>query len=110
MICLCENTNKSATSGPTHDPNFFRFFHRGCEFMCLPPEMCKFYPYFLYGNVGVSMYIMAFIALQRVFGMFYPGSAKMFNKVDILKSDVQTNEDLQIKMAILNIKMAIMNY
>ncbi|XP_023343199.1 protein trapped in endoderm-1 [Eurytemora carolleeae] len=47
-----------------------RFFHRGCEFMCLDYHVCRYFPFFFYGNLGVSIYIMSIIAIYRVFGVF----------------------------------------
>ena len=48
-----------------------RFLNRGCEFMCLDIQLCHYYPFFLFGNIGVSLYIMVLIALQRLYGVFY---------------------------------------
>jgi hypothetical protein len=62
-----------------------RFFHRGCEFMCLDWHMCKYYPFFFYGNLGVSVLVMALIAIHRVFGVFYGHLLdRVFNQVTIL--------------------------
>ena len=47
-----------------------RFLHRGCEYMCLDYHMCQYFPFFMFGNIGVSIWIMVLIALQRVFGVF----------------------------------------
>jgi len=61
-----------------------RFFNRGCEFMCLDWHVCKYFPFFFYGNLGVSIYIMALVALHRVFGVFRgPSLNKYFNKMTV---------------------------
>lgn len=62
-----------------------RFFHRGCEFMCLDWHLCKYYPFFFFGNVGVSLLIMSLIALHRLFGVFYGHLLdKVFTQVSVL--------------------------
>ena len=61
-----------------------RFLHRGCVFMCLNDDLCQYYPFFLFGNIGVSVQIMMLIALQRVFGVFYGHSLEIyFNRVTV---------------------------
>ena len=62
-----------------------RFLHRGCEFMCLDYHLCQYFPFFLFGNIGVSLYIMVLIALQRLFGVFYGHLLdKYFNSISVL--------------------------
>ena len=55
-----------------------RYLHRGCVFMCLDENLCQYYPFFLFGNIGVSVMIMMLIALQRVFGVFYGHSLNIY--------------------------------
>jgi len=62
-----------------------RFINRGCEFMCLDWHMCKYYPFFFFGNIGVSVWTMMLIAMHRVFGVFYGHLLeKVFNQVSVL--------------------------
>ena len=61
-----------------------RYLHRGCTFMCLDATLCQYYPFFLFGNIGVSVHIMMLIALQRVFGVFYGHLLDVyFNRVTV---------------------------
>jgi len=62
-----------------------RFLHRGCEFMCMDWHWCKYYPFFFFGNIGVSVLIMALIAIHRLFGVFYGHLLdRVFNQVTVL--------------------------
>ena len=48
-----------------------RFLHRGCHFMCLDQQLCQYFPLSFFGNIGVSLYMMVLISLQRLHGVFY---------------------------------------
>ena len=48
-----------------------RFLHRGCKLMCLEQQLCHYFPLSFFGNIGVSLYMMVLIALQRLHGVFY---------------------------------------
>merc|ERR1712142_17645 len=62
-----------------------KFFHRGCEFMCMDWHMCKYHPFFFFGNIGVSMAVMTLISVHRLFGVFYGHLLdRVFNQVSIL--------------------------
>lgn len=62
-----------------------RFLHPGCEFMCLDYHICQYFPFFLFGNIGTSLYIMVLIALQRVFGVYFGHLLdKVFSRVNVL--------------------------
>lgn len=58
-----------------------QYFHRGCEFMCMDWHLCKYTPFFFFGNIGVSLMIMTLVAVHRFFGIFYSHLlSKCFNK------------------------------
>ena len=53
--------------------------------MCLNWHLCRYFPFFFYGNMGVSLFTMAAIAIHRFFGIFYSHLLeKVFNKVGYL--------------------------
>ena len=60
-----------------------RFLNRGCEFMCLDYHLCHYFPFILFVNIGVSLYIMVLIALQRFFGVFY-SHINFFNRTNMI--------------------------
>ena len=42
----------------------------------------RYYPFFFFGNIGVSLLIMALIAIHRLFGVFYGHLLdRVFNQV-----------------------------
>jgi len=63
----------------------YQYFHRGCDYSCLDWRLCIYIPFFYYGNIGVSLFIMTLIAVHRVLGVFYGHIInKYFTKMFVL--------------------------